>query len=88
MMPRKNERGWRNLERHRQRLKRKMMRKRYRRKCLKWCSIATIAKNLYAEAMIAYDLLAKYWNMYNSGVDGQAIMYFLEEQRNCLSENP
>lgn len=46
-------------------------------------NMIAIAKNLYAEAMIAYDMLAKYWNMYNSGVDGQAIMCFLEEQRNC-----
>ena len=51
-------------------------------------NMIAIAKNLYAEAMIAYELLAKYWNIYNSGVDGQAIMCFLEEQRNCLSENP
>ncbi len=35
-----------------------------------------IAKSLYAEAMIAYDMMARYWNMYNSGVDGQAIMCF------------
>lgn len=46
-----------------------------------------IAKPLYAEAMLAYDMLAKYWNMYNSGVDGQAIMCFLEKQRNQISEN-
>ena len=47
-----------------------------------------IAKSLYAEAMLAYDMLAKYWNMYNSGVDGQAIMCFLENQRNQIIENP
>lgn len=47
-----------------------------------------IAKPLYAEAMLAYDMLAKYWNMYNSGVDGQAIMCFLEKQRNQISKNP
>ncbi|MBQ8325541.1 MAG: hypothetical protein IJX86_00590 [Lachnospiraceae bacterium] len=47
-----------------------------------------IAKPLYAEAMLAYDMLAKYWNMYNSGVDGQAIMCFLEKQRNYIIENP
>ncbi len=41
-----------------------------------------IAKSLYAEAMIAYDMLARYWNMYNSGVDGQSIMIFLENKRN------
>jgi hypothetical protein len=51
-------------------------------------NMIAIAKYLYAEAMIAYDMLAKYWNMYNSGVDGQAIMCFLEKQRNCTEGNP
>lgn len=45
-----------------------------------------IAKNLYAEAMLAYDMLAKYWNMYNSGIDGQAIMCFLREGRNQITK--
>ena len=45
-------------------------------------NILSIAKYLYEEAKIAYDLQARYWNKFNSGVDGQAIMWFLGEQRN------
>lgn len=41
-------------------------------------NIIEIACSLYAEAKFAYETLAYYWNMYNSGVDGQAIMKFLE----------
>ena len=51
-------------------------------------NMVEIAKPLYAEAKLAYDMLAKYWNMYNSGVDGQAIMCFLEKKRNQIGENP
>lgn len=47
-------------------------------------NMITIAKPMYAEAMVAYDLLARYWNMYNSGIDGQAIMIFLKEGRNSI----
>lgn len=45
-------------------------------------NMINIAKPLYAEAMIAYDMQARYWNMYSSGVDGQSIMIFLEKKRN------
>lgn len=45
-------------------------------------NMINIAKPLYAEAMLAYDMQARYWNMYNSGVDGQSIMVFFEEKRN------
>ncbi|KQB77453.1 hypothetical protein AB2T90_21385 [Clostridium butyricum] len=41
-------------------------------------NIIEIACSPYAEAKFAYETLAYYWNMYNSGVDGQAIMKFLE----------
>ena len=44
-------------------------------------NVIDIAKQLYAEAM-----LKKYWNMYNSGVDGQAIVCFLEKQRNQITK--
>lgn len=44
-------------------------------------NILEIAKPLYAEAKLAYETLAKYWNMYNSGVDGQEIMIFLERDK-------
>lgn len=47
-------------------------------------NILEIAKPLYAEAKLAYDTLAKYWNMYNSGVDGQAIIIFLERDQQCV----
>lgn len=41
-------------------------------------NILKIAKPLYAEAKLAYETMAKYWVMYSSGVDGQAILLFLE----------
>lgn len=44
-------------------------------------NIVEIAKPLYAEAKLAYDTLARYWNMYKSGVDGQAIIIFLERDQ-------
>lgn len=42
-------------------------------------NIIEIASSPYAEAKFAYETLAHYWNMYNSGVDGKAIMKFLEK---------
>lgn len=44
-------------------------------------NIINISKYLYAEGKLAYETLAKYWNMYNSAVDGQAIMLFLERDK-------
>lgn len=40
--------------------------------------IVAIAAPCYAEAKLAYDTLAKYWNAYKGGVDGQAIALFQE----------
>lgn len=43
-------------------------------------NMINIALYPYVEAKIAYLMLAKYWNYYRSGVDGQTIMLFLEKQ--------
>lgn len=37
--------------------------------------IIEICKNQYAEAKIAFETLAVYWNLYSSGIDGQTIAY-------------
>ncbi|MCM1058054.1 MAG: hypothetical protein NC517_10670 [Firmicutes bacterium] len=37
--------------------------------------ITEICKNQYAEAKIAFETLAVYWNHYRSGIDGQTIVY-------------
>ena len=44
-------------------------------------NMINIVKPLYAEAVIAYDMMARYWNIYSRGVDGQSIMNFLKEKR-------
>lgn len=40
-------------------------------------NIVEICKNQYAEAKIAYQTLAVYWNAYKSGIDGQTISYIV-----------
>lgn len=40
--------------------------------------IIHICKNQYAEAKIAYETLAVYWNKYSSGIDGQTIAYIVK----------
>ena len=42
-------------------------------------NMINIALYPYVEAKIAYLMLAKYWNYYRSGVDGQTIMLFIEK---------
>jgi hypothetical protein len=32
-------------------------------------------------------MMVKYWNMYNSGVDGQAVMLFLEKYSKLMKES-
>lgn len=39
--------------------------------------IIQICKNQYAEAKIAFETLAVYWNKYSSGIDGQTIAYIV-----------
>lgn len=39
-----------------------------------------ICKNQYAEALIAYQTMAVYWNSYRSGVDGQLISYIADHR--------
>lgn len=42
--------------------------------------IIEICKNQYAEAKIALETLAVYWNLYSSGIDGQTIAYIRDER--------
>ena len=44
-------------------------------------NIMKIAKPLYAEAKLAFETKSIYWTMFNSGVDGQAIMIFLGDNK-------
>lgn len=43
-------------------------------------NIVEICKNQYAEAKIAYQTLAVYWNAYKSGIDGQTISYIVSHK--------
>lgn len=49
--------------------------------------IVEICKNQYAEAKIAYELLAVYWRHVSSGIDGQTISYIVNHPHEFNSKN-